>query len=105
MQIEALVRPLAAAAVMSACTATGFAQNSPAAPRAGASSAATAAAGAGKRSGDRRRPPGALPADRGAAAASPRNRGPDAGPGTEVSGDGGITRGGPENPSGLKKPD
>ncbi len=105
MQIEPLVRILAAAAVMSACMATGFAQNSPAAPRAGASSAATSDAGAGRRSGDRRRLPGTPPVDRGATAASPRNRVPDAGRGTEIPVDGGTTRGGPENPSGLKKPD
>jgi hypothetical protein len=110
-KMKALVRHAAAAALMTALAAAGSAQTSRAASEPEATGGKTPEPGADKRSagpatstknGDRKRLPGAAPANHSASApfgTVPDNRT------TGVPSDEGMTRGGPENPSGLKKPD
>ncbi len=112
--MEVLFKRFVAAALLSTFAATGSAQNSGATREAGGSGPGAARPGAGMpgasvaeapQGGDRPRTPGAVRAPHSASAASgqrepaPDNRGASMPTGQ------GVTRGGPENPSGLKKPD
>jgi hypothetical protein len=99
--MEAFEKILVVATLIWVCTAPASAQNSPAAQGARSGSAATGqAAGAG-----RPRPSGAVPSDRPPATTPQLILGPTANSETQIPADGGMTRGGPANPSGLKKPD
>lgn len=113
--MKVLFKGFAAAALMLTFAATGSAQNSGAAREAGVSGVGPARAGAGMRGasvaetspgGDRSRMPGAIRAPHSASGASGRREtAPDNRGASAPAADQGVTRGGPENPSGLKKPD
>jgi hypothetical protein len=109
--MKALVRHVATTGLIAALSAAGSAQTSRAASEAAATGGKTLERGAGKQSAgsaeptgnrDRKRMPSAAPAHDSASAPSgtvPENRA------RGVPSDEAVTRGGPENPSGLKKPD
>jgi hypothetical protein len=102
--MKVLFKSFAAAALMSTLAATGSAQNTGAAREAGASGVGAAHSGVSQ-SGDRPRMPGASHAPNSASAASGRRETAADNRGASAPTDQGMTRGGPENPSGLKKPD
>jgi hypothetical protein len=112
--MEVLFKSFAAAALMSIFAATGTAQNTGAAREAGASGGGAARWGAAMRGAsvgeapqgdDRPRVPGAIRAPHSGSAASGRRETAPDNRGASAPTDQGVTRGGPENPSGLKKPD
>jgi hypothetical protein len=102
--MEAFQNSLLVTTLIAVCTATASAQNSPAAQGARAGSAVTDQRAGGERDAKRPHPSGAIPMDRPTATAPQLILGPTAGSATQTPADGGITRGGPDNPSGLKKP-
>lgn len=85
--MKVLFKSFAAAVLMSTFATIGSAQNTGVPREAGASM------------------PGAVRAPRYASAASGRRETAPDNRGTSAPADQGVTRGGPENPSGLKKPD
>jgi hypothetical protein len=103
--MEALAKSLAVTMLISVHTAGAFAQNSVADQRFRAGSDVTGQARASARAGMRPPPSEPAPTERPAATAAPLIVGPSAGSGTKVPADGEVSRGGPDNPSGLKKPD
>jgi hypothetical protein len=103
--MEAFEKSLVAATLISVCTATASAQNSPAAQGGSSRQCRYRPARRGRAGRQRPRPSGAVPTDRPAATTPQLILGPTAGSETQIPADGGITRGGPDNPSGLKKPD
>jgi hypothetical protein len=103
--MEAFGKSLVAATLIAACTASASAQNSPAAQGAQTGSAVTGPPAGADRDGKRSRPYGAVPTDHTTGMAPQLIPGPNAGSGTQTPADGGTPRGGPENPSGLRKPD
>jgi len=113
-KMKTLFKSFATAALMLAFAATASAQNSGAAREMGVSGAGTARAGASTRGvsvaetspgGDRSRMPGTTGAPHSASAASGRPWTTPENHGASAPDDHGVTRGGPDNPSGLKKPD
>jgi hypothetical protein len=112
--MKVLFKSFAAAALMPIFATSGFAQDTGAAREPGASGvdAVRSAVEMGgisvaqaSQSGDRPRPPAAVRAPHAASATSgQRETAPD-NRGASAPADQGVTRGGPENPSGLKKPD
>jgi hypothetical protein len=112
--MKVIFKSFAAAVLMSTFATSGFAQNTDAAREAGASGIGVAHSGAGMRgtsvaqasqSDDRPRAPAAVRAPHSASAASGRRETAPDNRGASAPADQGMTRGGPENPSGLKKPD
>jgi hypothetical protein len=101
--MEVLFKSFAAAALMSIFAATGSAQNTGAA-RSGAGMRGASVAEA-PQNDDRPRVPGAIRAPHSGSAASGRRETAPDNRGASAPTDQGVTRGGPENPSGLKKPD
>jgi hypothetical protein len=103
--MEAFGKSLVAATLMAACTASASAQNSPATQGAQTGSAVNGLPARADRDGKRSGSYGAAPTDHAAAMAPQLILEPNAGSGTQIPVDRGTHRGGPENPSGLKKPD
>jgi hypothetical protein len=113
--MKVLFKSFAVAALLLIFAGTGSAPNSGAARETGVGGVGMARAGAGMRDanvaetspgGDRPRMPGAIRAPHSASAAfGRRETAPDNHGASAPAADQGVTRGGPENPSGLKKPD
>ncbi len=106
--MNVLLKSFVAAALISTFAATGSAQKTGAARETGASGSGTArAAGVSQapQGGDRPRMPDAIRAPQFASTASGRPTTKSGSRGASAPTDQGVTRGGPENPSGLKKPD
>lgn len=103
--MEAIIKTLVAATLVWVHAAPASGQTSNAVHDSHASSAVTGQAAQGERTGGAGPAPGFVRGDHAALPPSELNKAPADGSGAHIPTDGGVQRGGPENPSGLRKPD